>query len=111
MLKNTVFVFTTSVCDMQVCVSGHDTINYFFLKVAAKEFERHCLKWFPRNSSLVLFSRGRYFDPLPEDFCLVGGILTFLLMPLLLYCLFSYIVDFLKCHIIFQGGIDSTSDF
>lgn len=73
-------------------VPGHDTINYFFVKVPAKKFEKHHLKWFPRNSRLVLLSRGRCCDPLPEDFCLVGGTLNFSSdgsLPLLLYCRLS----------------------
>lgn len=82
---------------MQVYILGHDTINYFLLKVAAKEFEKLRLKWFSRNSKLVLLSRGRCFDPLPKEFCLVGGTLIFLLMG---PCLFSYTVDFLKCHMV-----------
>lgn len=61
-------------------VPGHDTINDFFLKVPAKKFEKHHLKGFPRNPRLVLLSRGRCYDPLPEDFYLVGGTQVFLLM-------------------------------
>lgn len=64
---------------MQVYIPAHDTVKYF-LKVAAEEFEEHRLKWFPRNSSLFLLSRARCFDPVPENFCLVGTTLIFLRM-------------------------------